>query len=144
MNDTHTTPTAAPDGDAGWDVISTYTRAQAIEDGVLVDMTQGDLGELLKEAGFRLHTAMTATAFAQAIGPIGGVELPPGQDLKGRWWDVLMVLRYAVARNRKTDRVHFQVSVWNGRRNEDVNLWALIGPGDDAQPVLTIMLEGED
>jgi len=124
-----------------FDLIHSYTRAQAIEDGVLVDMTRGDLGETLREAGFRLHTAMTATAFRKAIG-IG--DLPAGQDVRGRWWDVLMVLRYAVARNRKTDRVHFQVSVWNGRRNEDVALWALTGPGDDGQPVITIMLEGDD
>ena len=124
-----------------FDLICTYTRKQAIEDGVLVDMTQGDLGETLREAGFRLHTAMTTTAFRQVIG-VG--DLPAGQDVRGRWWDVLMVLRHAIAQNRKTDRVHFQVSVWNGQKNEDVNLWAMIGPGDDGQAVLTIMLEGED
>jgi hypothetical protein len=140
MNDMSTNPAAAPDDD-GWEMIATYTRAQAIEDGVLVDMTQGDLGETLREAGFQLHTAMTATAFRQVIG-VG--DLPAGQDVRGRWWDVLMVLRYAIARDGQTDRVHFQVSVWNGRKGVNVNLWALIGPGDDAQPVLTIMLEGED
>lgn len=128
----------------GEDLIFAYTRAQAIADGVLVDMTQGHLGALLKEAGFQLHTAMTATAFVQAVGPIGGGALPPGQDVLGRWWDVLMVLRHAVAQNPGTDRVHFQVAVWNGRRSEAVNLWAHIGPGDDGRPVVTIMLEGED
>ena len=140
MSDTNRNTTVVPDGE-DWDVISTYTRAQAIEDGVLVDMTQGDLGETLREAGFRLHTAMTATAFHQVIG-VG--DLPAGQDVRGRWWDLLMVLRHAVAGNRNTDRVHFRVSVWNGRKSEDVNLWAQIGPGDDGRPVLTIMLEGED
>ena len=127
-----------------WDIISTYTRAQAIEGGVLVDMTQGEFGKLLREAGFPLHTAMTAGAFAAAI---GHEPLPAGQDVKGRWWDVLMVLwataRAALRRNEHTDRVHFTVGVWDGTRRNDVRLWALCGPGDTGEPVLTIMLQGE-
>jgi len=126
-------------------IIASYTRAQAIEDGVLVDLTQPPTGELLREAGVKVHAAMTATAFAEAVAPIGGGELPPGQDLKGRLWDVLMCLTVAIrASGGQTDRVHFAVSVWDGRKSNTVKLWALIGPGDDAEPVMTIMLEGED
>lgn len=33
--------------------------------------------------------------------------------------------------------------VLTGSHNE-VKLWSLCGPGDDAAPVITIMLEGED
>jgi hypothetical protein len=46
----------------------------------------------------------------------------------------------------KEDRVHFQVLVdVNGDgRHETVELWALCGPGDEAAPVITAMLEGED
>jgi len=29
-------------------------------------------------------------------------------------------------------------------KHETVKLWSLIGPGDDGEPVLTLMLEGED
>jgi len=126
-----------------FDLIYSYTRKQAIEDGVLVDLMQPETAPLVCEAGFRLPLAMTATAFGKAVAPIGG-ELPPGQDLNGRLWDVLTVLRHAIRRNRDTDRVHFTVAVWNGQRHEDVKLWAQIGPGDDGQPVITIMLEGED
>ena len=45
-----------------------------------------------------------------------------------------------------SDRIRFQVLVdvhGNGRRKL-VRLWALCGPGDNARPVITIMLEGED
>jgi hypothetical protein len=44
------------------------------------------------------------------------------------------------------DRVHLQVlvDVDGDGRHETVKLWALFGPGDDARPVITIMLEGED
>jgi len=40
--------------------------------------------------------------------------------------------------------VLFQVSVWDGQRRNEVKLWSVCGPGDDAEPVITIMLEGED
>ena len=124
-------------------VIFSYTRAQAIEDGVLVDLGQDAFASLVHEAGFRVPIAMTATAFGAAVAPIGG-RLPPGQDVKGRLWDVLYLLRFAIRGNRETDRVHFTVAVRNGKRHNDVNLWALIGPGDDGEPVITIMMEGED
>ena len=43
-------------------VISTYTRAQAIEDGVLVDA-----GSMAKEAGFNWPVALTAAAWADCV-----------------------------------------------------------------------------
>jgi hypothetical protein len=56
------------------------------------------------------------------------------------------MLRAASGQARSSDRVHFQVlvDVHGDGRHEVVNLWALCGPGDDARPVITIMLEGED
>ena len=126
------------------DLIHRYTRKQAIEDGILVDLMQGETAPLVKEAGFTFHLAMTATAFSEAVAPIGG-ELPIGQDLKGRLWDVLMVLKAAIrALPEGEDRAHFQVSVWDGHKRIVVKLWALCGPGDEGEPVITIMCEGED
>ena len=127
-----------------WEVIDRYTRKQAIEDGMLVDLMQAETAPLVREAGFVLPIAMTVGAFAQTVAPIDG-ELPPGQDLQGRLWDVLMVLK-AVIRGMPAgdDRVWFQVRVWNGKRAETVRLWSLCGPGDDAEPVITVMLETED
>ena len=45
-----------------------------------------------------------------------------------------------------TDRVTFAVLVdVNGDgKHKTVKLWSLCGPGDNAEPVITIMLEGED
>jgi len=126
------------------DLIHRYTRKQAIEDGVLVDLMQGETAPLVKQAGFKIHVAMTTTAFSEAVAPIGR-ELPPGQDLKGRLWDVLMVLRAGIrSAPDGEDCVHFKVSVWDGGKSKEVPLWALCGPGDDLEPVITIMLEGED
>ena len=126
------------------DVIHRYTRAQAIADGVLVDLMQPETEPLVREAGFKVPIAMTATAFSETVAPIGG-DLPPGQDLTGRLWDVLMVFKAAIRSSPAgEDCVHFTVSVFDGQKSVPVQLWALCGPGDDLEPVVTIMLEGED
>lgn len=126
------------------DLIHRYTRKQAIEDGTLVDLMQGETLPIVKEAGFKFPIAMTAGAFAEAVAPIGA-PLPEGQDLKGRLWDVLMLLKLAIRKAPpEEDRVNFTVRVWNGKRHMEVRLWSLCGPGDEGEPVITIMLEGED
>ena len=56
------------------------------------------------------------------------------------------MLKLACGRAGSTDRVNFQVlvDVQGDGQHELVKLWAQCGPGDDARPVITIMLEGED
>jgi hypothetical protein len=135
-----------------------YSRAQAIADGVLVDLSNAtdEQGQLLcRHAGFKVPVAITRAAWAKTI-EAGGtwrqdggsdiLELKGGQSLTGRLWDLLWMLRVASAKAGEADRVHFQVLVDADGvgRPELVELWALCGPGDDAKPVLTIMLEGED
>jgi hypothetical protein len=124
--------------------IASYSRRQAIEDGVLVDLTQPETVRAVREAGFKWPVAMTATAFAATICE-PGQPLPEGQDIDGRLWDVLWMLSLAVKGSRESsDRVSFSVRVWDGNRHNEVKLWSLCGPGDDAAPVITIMLQGED
>jgi hypothetical protein len=147
------------DDDNIWgEPIYRYTRAQAIADGILVDLTTAtdDRGQLLcQQAGFKVQVAITRTAWAKTV-EAGGVwkshgdgetlELKGGQSLTGRLWDVLWMLRLASGQTRNTDRVHFQVLVdiqGDGHRKL-VKLWALCGPSDDVKPCITIMLEGED
>jgi hypothetical protein len=138
--------------------IFSYSRGQAIDDGVLVDLTEAkdDNGQLLcRQAGFKIPIAITRAAWAKTI-EAGGtwksegegevLELEGGQSLTGRLWDVLSMLRVACGRAADSDRVHFQVLMdmhGDGRR-ELVKLWALCGPGDQGEPVLTVMLEGGD
>jgi hypothetical protein len=136
--------------------IASYSRKQAIEDGVLVDLTaDGETKQLCLEAGFKLPVAMTATAFHDTVlagtteTPEGEFVFPGSQSCKGRLWDVLMVLRFSIrAANAHgdTDRVNFKVSVdqHGDGKHETVKLWCQIGPGDSGEPVLTVMLEGED
>ena len=136
-------------------MIYSYSRAQAIEDGVLVDLMASDETlRLVREAGFRLPIAMTSAAFHETITVGTKVEggntvYPASQSLAGRLWDVLMVLHFSIraaTRNGNADIVHFKVDVdprGNGK-HKTVSLYCQIGPGDEGEPVLTISLEGED
>ena len=139
-------------------ILFSYTRAQAIEDGVLVDLTSdGETKALVSDAGFTIPMAMTTTAFMETVlagtteTPDGEFIFPTGQSLKGRLWDVLMVARTAIRRAARpepsnTDRAYFKVRVdANGDgKHKTVSLWVHVGPGDAGEAVLTIMLDGED
>ncbi|MFO0570187.1 MAG: DUF6573 family protein [Polyangiaceae bacterium] len=116
------------------EIISSYSRAQAIEDGVLVDVTATS-----REAGFTVPVAVTAAAWCE-LEPTEA-DASQGQSAIGRLWDVLNVLR---ARAGDTDMVLFDVLVARNDKTERLCLKAVIGPGDDAAPVITIMLPNED
>ena len=67
------------------EVIYRYTRAQAIEDGVLVDVS-----ETAREAGFRWPVAMTSAAWADCVAwSEEDNQRQVNQDESGRLWDVL-------------------------------------------------------
>ena len=108
--------------------IDVYSRAQAIEDGVLCDVSA-----MAREAGFKYPAAITEAVF----NTLSDVEGKAGQSFSGRLWDVLNVMRHA---KPEGDRVYFTVLV-SGRKYE---LYAVCGPGDTEAPVLTIMEQGED
>jgi hypothetical protein len=145
------------------DFIDIYTRRQAIEDGVLVQLSgpgyQGDpwVPAMVAEAGFRYPVAMTATAFCRYVAPLegDGEELVPCQDIKGRLWDVLWMLKLAIRRIQAPRPIlHFSLRVVpnvpanyaksNPPRAKIVHLKAVCGPDDDGSPCLTIMLPEED
>src|SRR5512135_3116848 len=93
-------------------VIFSYTRAQAIADGVLVDVSK-----LAKEAGFRFPVAVTAGVWAECIAVPDGVA---GQDETGRLWDVLNMLRFDIQRELVAGgRVDFALHVRNDNREGD-------------------------
>jgi hypothetical protein len=126
-----------------WDdaeVISSYSRAQAIEDGVLVDVST-----VAKEAGIKFPVAMTATVWGQYV------EVPEGvgcQDESGRLWDIVWMFRCAAAKF-DGDTLLFKLYVRNHNRErltrqDLVTLKAICGPGDNGEPVVTIMTPEED
>lgn len=124
------------DEQSSLELISAYTRRQAIEDGTLIDVSH-----IAKEAGFRFPVALTAAAWVAAV------EVQPDttcQDEAGRLWDVLNVLRFSI-QGKCGSVIRFSVSVVGGQgRSRRVDLKSLCGPGDNAEPVITIMLPHED
>jgi hypothetical protein len=122
-------------------IVHTYSRAEAIADGVLIDVSPD-----AREAGITLPTAVTSAVWANYV------KVPAtatGQDERGRLWDVLWMLYVAIRRSPDSDaQLLYQLHV----RNDDrlvgelplVTLKAIVGPGDTAEPVLTIMMPDED
>ena len=122
-------------------VIFSYTRAQAIEDGVLVDLT-----DWAWETGFRIPVACTAAIWNGYITqPAGTSEL--GQSERGRAHDLLWMLYVNIRRSRSAgqDLLLFKVIfLMAPEKQETVTLKAMCGPGDNGEPTLTVMLPEED
>ena len=138
--------TSAPnDGSVFGAYISVYTRAQAIADGVLIDVS-----EMSREAGFRFPVAMTRAAWEDCVmWSDEDSRLQVHQDESGRLWDIVWMARYAVLRVRDSrSTVLFQLHrvPRDGRATTAVlaELKMTIGPGDAGEPVITIMLPTED
>ena len=121
-------------------VIFSYTRAQAIDDGVLVDLT-----DWARETGFKIPVACTDTVWQRYIVPPEGTQ-GLGQSERGRAHDLLWMLFTAIrgAANRNPDRLLYKVILQAPRKQETVTLKAVCGPGDHGEPVLTVMLPVED
>lgn len=138
------------------EVISRYTRAQAIDDGELIDIS-----ELAKEAGFKFPVAVSKGVYAvlapwdtglegdhskpQQGHPLSGLC----QSVKGRAWDLLTILMWEIKRGHGGERVDFSPLFlmghkWTQDKPMPVHMYALCGPGDNAEPVITVMLPGED
>ncbi len=126
--------------------ISTYTRAEAIEDGVLVDVS-----EWARENGFKFPVAVTRRVWEELITPPGDSARANGQSEKGRARDIFMMLHLAIKRagSRPTDKLFFEVlfdmgRVGYGGRPEKRRLVSVCGPGDNLEPVITVMMPDED
>jgi len=119
-------------------VIYAYTRAQAIADGVLVDVS-----EIAKEVGFVLPMAITEALHNRLIPSRADQGL--GQEYDGRLWDVLLLAAFTLQlAERGTSSVTFTVSLQevearSGQlQNSDLRIRVVCGPGDEGDPVGTI------
>ena len=132
-------------GTAFGPVIDAYTRAQAIEDGILVDVS-----DTARQAGFKIPVAVTRSVWERLV------ALPEGylgfQDESGRLWDVLWMAHYYAVRASNSDRVRMCVLVRDIRKDlRDSNRpprrhfpIVAIGAGDSGEPVITIMWPEDD
>ena len=122
-----------------FECVFSYTRKQAIGDGVLIDVT-----EQAREAGIRYPVALTATLYHYHIVPDETLQ-ENGQSASGRLWDVLIMLRFLAA-NSNESTLQFDVlfQMKPDSEPEPVKLKAMCHPGDNREPVITIMYPEED
>jgi len=119
-------------------VIFSYSRADALADGVLIDITAA-----AREHGFKLHTAVTDSLFGYVVPP-DGLE-GEGQSLEGRMHDLLTLAMIAARKGLNHDRVEFEVLfLMEPGKLEKVRVILHVGPGDQGEAVLTLMLPGDD
>jgi hypothetical protein len=134
-----------PNGEASplGPIIYGYSRAQAIADGVLVDVSA-----MARQTGFSVPVAMTSAAWADLVEwSDQDSSRQTHQDESGRLWDVLWMARLA-ARCAQGGTVAVQFyrvpRGGKGRMPRKTTLQMNIGPGDVAEPVITLMIPGED
>lgn len=119
------------------DIIHSYSRWQAITDGVLVDVSL-----TAREAGIKFHTVLTRRVW-EMVHP-NEQQIAWGQDYSGRLWDVLYMFAHS-ARNTSGPLLQYQVlMVLDKVEAEEITLKSVCGPGDEAEPVITIMFPDED
>lgn len=126
------------------DMIHSYSRAEAIEDGQLIDVS-----ERAREAGFVVPVAISVAAWHQLVAwnekaaPHGSL-----QDEVGRLWDVLSLGAIIAKMHRDSSRFEYVVRVMEVAEHGLIvvpkRAVITIGPGDHAEPVITITLPEED
>ena len=118
-------------------VIFSYTRAQALADGFLVDVTEG-----AKEAGIIYPTALTSAVWGRYVEVPDKLGCP---DEKARVANLLFMFHAAAkASSPGRDTLLFDIITMFGNGLRTEKLKSICGPGDSAEPVITIMLPEED
>lgn len=124
--------------------ISVYTRAQALADGVLVDLT-----ESAKPYGFKIPLACTDTVWRTLDWPVGH-KPGLGQSTAGRVHDVLTLARMGAngAAQAGLSVVAFDALLvpvdGEGTKARSVHFRLVVSGGDHGEPVLTLLFPGEE
>lgn len=101
------------------------------------------------EAGFKYPVAVTASVWHKYIDwSDEDSEKQTVQDAEGRLWDILCMLRFASRSKKDADCIFYQLNIvpkdGKTQRAKLTRLKALVGGGDNHEPVITIMLPDED
>ena len=123
---------------AGFQIISMYTRSQAIADGVLVDVTT-----YAKSLGITLPVAITATLWGYV--ETDTIAEEAGETTASRLSDLLQMLKVGIrGMADNSDSLIFDVQFTRCGKLQVVTVKGICGPGDTAAPVITLMMPEED
>jgi hypothetical protein len=115
-----------------------YLRAEAFDAGYLIDVTK-----LARKAGFRCcPVAITSYVWEECVQV---TDKDDGQGEIRRLWDILNGLRNRIRSAKDEHVLYFLVLIAkDGKEAKEVRLKSLFGPGDDSEPVITIMHPDDD
>lgn len=120
--------------------IHTYTRAQAIEDGELVDLMQDEMASVARQH-YKFPIACTIGVFEVMR---KAVENPRYcNDYAGILHDMLWMSR-CMGRKINDSEVMFRVIIQGAGRSKYHDFKLVVGPGDHGEPCITILLPHED
>lgn len=138
MNGCKEKTTTRKEEDDAWDLIHAYSRAEAIAEGVLVDVS-----EVAGDIGWNVSVALTQAVYESCVRvPTGAVGTEEEDRLRGL---LRMVGIAAAAHVLSTGAFSLTVSAKNLERRDDAfTLKVVCAPGDDGEPVVTVMFSHED
>lgn len=116
------------------DVIHSYTRAEAMYDGYLVDVT-----EEAQEAEFNCSVALTRAVWEGCVAWIDeDSKRQTYQDQNGRLWDVLCMAYFAIRSSKEYgDKLLYQLRRFpcggRGRMARQTTLKLISGQGDNSE-----------
>lgn len=127
------------------DVIHSYSRAQAIEDGVLVDLSgaeaiRGDVADVCRQH-YKFPVACTATAFDIIDAAVKNKRCC--NDYAGIVHDMLWMSKVA-KRQINESTIIFPVIIRGAGRRRHYDFKLIVGPGDRGEPAITIGIASED
>ncbi|QDX90967.1 hypothetical protein EEL30_00345 (plasmid) [Brevibacillus laterosporus] len=129
-----------------FNIISRYTRKQALEDGLLIDVSN-----LAQERGFKIPVSITKQVWNLVITPDDSAKRA-GVDETGCLWDVIHMLYTALTtginrvdkENYNTQELLYSLYIFKNGESKVTTLKAVCLPGDNMEPVFTIMMPEED
>jgi len=122
------------------DVVYTYTRQQAIEDAVLIDLTTlyPDICSQL----YKYPLAVTAEVWGIIERAVSNKQ--HCNDYEGVIWDLLWMSQRGIFKRIDKSQHLFQVII-TGAGTDNLHTFKIVcHPGDNAEPVLTVMMPSED
>jgi len=121
------------------ETIYQYSRAEGINDGVLIDLTANYPDECRL---YRYPVACTAAVWSLVDRAVSDRRLC--NSVAGVVWDILYMSQRGIVSRPDEQTVLFAVIITGTRRKRSHTMKAVCGPGDDMEPVITIMLPHED
>jgi hypothetical protein len=119
------------------DIIYSYSREQAIEDGVLVN-----LPEHITRQYFKFPVAITSSVWHLIEMAIDNLQHQ--NSLEGVLCDILWMSQRGITKRIDESQHLFQVIITGVGKKRNHTLKIMCHPGDQGEPVLTVMMPEED